>query len=36
MIAVLKQIVEIFKAGFTGIGRAINREFVKIAQSLFS
>lgn len=36
MTAIFKQIVEIFKAGFTGIGPAIDREFAKIAQSLFS
>lgn len=36
MTAVLKQIVEILKTGFTEIGPAIKREFAKIAQSLFS
>lgn len=36
MTAILKQIVEMFKTAFTEIGPTIDREFTKIAQSLFS
>lgn len=36
MIAILKQIAEIFKTTFAEIGPAIDREFTKIARSLFS
>ena len=36
MTAIFKQIVEMFKTAFKEIGPAINREFSKIARSLFS